>query len=169
MSPFIPFTIIFCNIVERTDPSDLEYLGHFASVFESVSQLPRFALHARQATIFTLLYEVAAKYIAVRSKPYDGEAQQTTMAAFDFKAYSNSFFSNDVCTDLPPLALPAWNAESQPSQGHLTPFADAGRQGESGESEAATVDADSFQANLEGAQLSDWFYQSHQMMNLEDM
>lgn len=177
MSPFIPFTIIFCNIVERTDPADLEFLGQFASDFERLSQLPRFALHARQARIFKLLYDVASKYIAVRSKTHDEEGQDAVMAAFDFDAYSSSHFSNNLSMALPsPSGVPSWNveancsqSESQPPQADLTVFMDGKPQSETYGAEATTMNPSSFEASLEGAQLSNWFYQTQQMMNFGDM
>ncbi|EEU41522.1 uncharacterized protein NECHADRAFT_11912, partial [Fusarium vanettenii 77-13-4] len=69
LSPFIPFNILFCNIIETCESSDLQLLARFVGALELASIIPRYSAACRkQLPIFTSLYDVAAKYIEAKAK-----------------------------------------------------------------------------------------------------
>ncbi|KAL6351933.1 hypothetical protein LRP88_14745 [Fusarium phalaenopsidis] len=48
LSPFIPFNILFCYIVETCESSDLQLLARFVGALEQASALPRYSAACRQ-------------------------------------------------------------------------------------------------------------------------
>jgi hypothetical protein len=67
LSPFGPFTIVFCNIVESSDLNDLDLLQRLVSVLAVSSTSLRLIAFKPQARIFQALYDVAARYVEVKS------------------------------------------------------------------------------------------------------
>ncbi|KAK8102217.1 hypothetical protein PG984_015363 [Apiospora sp. TS-2023a] len=64
-TPFIPFIVIFCHVIETTDQTDLDRLHSFVASLEPVSQLSEPA--ARMQRLFQVLYNVALKYVEVKT------------------------------------------------------------------------------------------------------
>ncbi|KAK8067525.1 hypothetical protein PG996_006637 [Apiospora saccharicola] len=64
-TPFIPFIVIFCHVIETTDQTDLDRLHSFVASLEPVSQLSEPA--ARMQRLFQVLYNVALKYVDVKT------------------------------------------------------------------------------------------------------
>ncbi|KAK8024629.1 hypothetical protein PG993_012695 [Apiospora rasikravindrae] len=65
LHPFIPFIVIFCHVIETTDQTDLDRLHSFVASLEPVSQLSEPA--ARMQRLFQVLYNVALKYVEVKT------------------------------------------------------------------------------------------------------
>ncbi|KAH8429402.1 putative C6 transcription factor [Aspergillus melleus] len=66
-SPFIPFIILFCHIIETSDASDLEHMIGLVQTLESTSSESAYRMCSRQRSLFRALYDVAAKYVEVKS------------------------------------------------------------------------------------------------------
>ncbi|KAK8073269.1 hypothetical protein PG994_004168 [Apiospora phragmitis] len=64
-TPFIPFIVIFCHVIETTDQTDMDRLHSFVASLEPVSQLSEPA--ARMQRLFQVLYNVALKYVEVKT------------------------------------------------------------------------------------------------------
>ncbi|KAJ3459660.1 hypothetical protein MRS44_015733 [Fusarium solani] len=144
LSPFIPFNILFCNIVETCESSDLQLLARFVGALELASAIPRYSAACRkQLPIFRSLYDVAAKYIEAKAKIY----QQHPSAS---------------CTA---TGLGMETVEASPS-------ALVGTK-QSGMTKDTSHDhmndrPDDFgrEMDLSSVELGDWFYQNQQMMRL---
>lgn len=64
-TPFIPFIVVFCHVIETTDPgTDLEQLHSFVASMEPALQLSESA--TRMQHLFQVLYNVALKYLEVK-------------------------------------------------------------------------------------------------------
>lgn len=68
--PFIPFNIVFCNIVETANLDDLNSLKTLVQAMELLSEKSDYASCAKQLRIFRALYNVAARYVEVKGKAY---------------------------------------------------------------------------------------------------
>lgn len=68
--PFIPFNIIFCNIVKTADIDDLNSLKALVQAMELLSEKPDYSSCAKQLRIFQALYNVAARYVEVTGQEY---------------------------------------------------------------------------------------------------
>ncbi|KPM39016.1 hypothetical protein AK830_g7558 [Neonectria ditissima] len=68
-SPFIPFIVVFCHIIETSDSSDLDYLKRLVEVLQSASSnSTSYVICQRHLRIFKALYDVAVKYFEVKAK-----------------------------------------------------------------------------------------------------
>ncbi|KAH8651065.1 C6 transcription factor [Xylariales sp. PMI_506] len=72
-SPFIPFIIIFCHIIETGEASDLELMSGVVETLESTSNSHVQSTCVNQRRLFKSLYDVAAKYVEVRSRAESDE------------------------------------------------------------------------------------------------
>ncbi|RSM07718.1 hypothetical protein CDV31_008498 [Fusarium ambrosium] len=141
LSPFVPFNILFCNIVEKSVPSDLQLLARFVGALEVSAAIPRFsAACRRQLPIFRSLYDVAAKYIEAKANVY----QQHQSA-------------NSIVTGLGMENV----TRTEASQSALTGTEDTSQDGVN-----HTPDDFGVEMDLSSAEIGDWFYQNQQMMRL---
>ncbi|RDW93602.1 putative C6 transcription factor [Aspergillus mulundensis] len=76
-SPFIPFIILFCHTIETSQPSDLEYMRTFVESLESTSTSRAQSTYGKQCRLFRALYDVAVKYVEVRSRDCTGQAEMS--------------------------------------------------------------------------------------------
>ncbi|KAJ5344597.1 hypothetical protein N7452_002601 [Penicillium brevicompactum] len=75
-APFSPFIIIFCHVIETQDQS---YLSHLHAFVESIKSAPTVSdAAARMYGLFLVLYNVALRYIELRTPQKPG---QTPMCA----------------------------------------------------------------------------------------
>ena len=145
LAPFIPFLILFCNVVETSDSSDLDYLQRFVDTLHRMAQYPRYATCSKQLRILSALYDVAAKYVEAKARGKSGDMIDGHFTDLDFNNYVNGdefLFSNDDANQ-------ASGFQSRSMQAQIP---------------------DDFVMELDtpGAQLESWFHQSHQMMRLLD-
>jgi hypothetical protein len=63
--PFIPFNIVFCNVVETGNLSDLESLRELVKAMTLLAEKPEYAGCARQLQVFRALHTVASRYVEV--------------------------------------------------------------------------------------------------------
>lgn len=144
LSPFIPFNILFCNIVETCESSDLQLLARFVGALELASAIPRYsaACH-KQLPIFRSLYDVAAKYIEAKAKVYQQHpSASTTAAGLGMETVEAS-----------PSALARTKQSNMPK--------DTSQDGMNDRPDEFGVEMD-----LSSVELGDWFYQNQQMMRL---
>ncbi|KAL5046193.1 hypothetical protein BDW71DRAFT_182301 [Aspergillus fruticulosus] len=67
-SPFIPFIILFCHVIETSDASDLVRMRLFVESLESTSTSSAHSIYDKQRRLFKALHDVAAKYVEVKSR-----------------------------------------------------------------------------------------------------
>ncbi|KAJ3544223.1 hypothetical protein NM208_g3173 [Fusarium decemcellulare] len=161
--PFIPFSILFCNIIETSDLSDLQHLGRFIEALKSLYAVPRYSKAcSRQLPIFKALYEVAAKYVEVKSK-----AWQSGLSINDGLAGQaiETSLGNESVRHAHPVGL------SRESDGSVATLVEAEPQ-QAAASNASRNLADEtetdfgMEMDLSSAEIGDWFYHSQQMMRL---
>ncbi|KAF4456250.1 hypothetical protein FALBO_15454 [Fusarium albosuccineum] len=163
LSPFIPFSILFCNIVETSDSSDLQHLGRFVEALKSLSAVPRYARACgRQLPIFKALYEVAAKYVEAKGKAWQsgpsingGLAGQAIEASLD----------NENVRRAHPVG------SSRKSDGPVATSVEAETQqivaNNASRNNTNEMKPDfGMEVDLSSAEIGDWFYHSQQMMRL---
>lgn len=143
LSPFIPFNILFCNIVETCESSDLQLLAHFVRALELASTIPRYSASCRkQLPIFRSLYDVAAKYIEAKAKVYQQQPSASGTAGLGMETAEAS-----------PSTLARTKQSEFPrdtSQDHVND----------------RPDDFGVEMDLSSVELGDWFYQNQQMMRL---
>ncbi|KAI8711931.1 Zn(2)-C6 fungal-type domain-containing protein [Fusarium sp. LHS14.1] len=144
LSPFIPFNILFCNIIETCESSDLELLARFVGALELASTIPRYSAACRkQLPIFKSLYDVAAKYIEAKAKVYQQQSSTsstTTGLGMATAEVSQSVLARTKQSDMP----------KDTSQDDMND----------------RPDDFGVEMDLSSVELGDWFYQNQQMMRL---
>ncbi|KAL4769844.1 hypothetical protein BDW60DRAFT_224682 [Aspergillus nidulans var. acristatus] len=90
LAPFIPLTILVCNVVDTADASDLGRLKGVVDGLQSLAQSPRYASCKRQLRIFKPLYDVAARYVEAKTSR---ESADTISSLFDDEAWLGNGFS----------------------------------------------------------------------------
>ncbi|KAK7431706.1 hypothetical protein QQZ08_001643 [Neonectria magnoliae] len=160
-SPFIPFNIIFCNIVETSEASDLQYLLQVVDVLESTSQISHYsAACAKQLRIFKALHDVARKYVEIKSKTRQDPIIGGDINRLDIETYMSTNVAEPDSLALSTFAMPTpasvgirEQAESNSEHGlmHLND---------------QISDDFGMERILSGAELGDWFHRSHQVMRI---
>lgn len=64
--PFIPYTILFCHVIESSSTADLAALGSFLETIEGPHFSMRHASAKNQLRFFQVLHGVAVKYVALK-------------------------------------------------------------------------------------------------------
>lgn len=73
-SPFVPFIVLFCHIIEARDQTDLDRLGTFVASIQPASDISDAA--AKLHRLFQVLHSVALRYVELHSStPDDGQAE----------------------------------------------------------------------------------------------
>ncbi|RSL45701.1 hypothetical protein CEP54_014167 [Fusarium duplospermum] len=72
-SPFIPFTILFCHVIESSSASDLDALKRFIDASEASAYTARNAPTRNQLRLFQALYNVAVRFINLKQDSLSGE------------------------------------------------------------------------------------------------
>ncbi|CCF46569.1 fungal specific transcription factor, partial [Colletotrichum higginsianum] len=73
-TPFIPFIVIFCQVIQTQDKTDLDRLGAFVASIQPAATVSDAA--GKLCRLFQVLHNVAARYVD-RSGPYDDQTQAT--------------------------------------------------------------------------------------------
>ncbi|CAM1503729.1 Fc.00g013200.m01.CDS01 [Cosmosporella sp. VM-42] len=182
-SPFIPFIIIFCHIIETSEAEDLKYMRGLVEILESTSNSHAHNTCDKQRRLFKALYDVAAKYIEVKSRA-DGGGQRGMSWSRARQEYADAFASatsNGVglgtidsggmvgdpgtatAVDAPPSHTPLHGEENVDGMGPVD-----GLVGPTALQNTAFGDVD-MEMDLSGAQLWDWFNKNQSIMRmLED-
>lgn len=78
-SPFIPFIVLFCEIVETSESSDLGCLGALVETLQSASTSVHYPICGKQFRLFKALYDVAVKYVEVKASRTDDQVPDCTV------------------------------------------------------------------------------------------
>lgn len=87
LAPFIPLTILACNVVNTADASDLGRLKGVLDGLQSLAQSPRYASCNRQLRIFKPLYDVAARYVEAKTSRESTDAISSLFTNPDTDVY----------------------------------------------------------------------------------
>ncbi|KAI5861123.1 fungal-specific transcription factor domain-containing protein [Durotheca rogersii] len=169
-APFTPFIVLFCRIIETSDPSDLGCLGALVDTLQMVSTSTSISSHyptcTKQVRLFKALYDVAVKYIEVRTSAARGDMLESS--DMDLNTYMNTMGMGV----LQPSPLPS-SASGSLDMADSAGSAVGGMSG-NGTNVMASAQNQIFgtfgmEMDPSGAELGNWFYQNHQMMRmLED-
>lgn len=179
-SPFIPFIVLFCHIIETSEASDLEHMRGLVETLESTSDSRAHNTCGKQRRLFKALYDVAAKYVEVKSRADGGQggmswsmAQQQYADAF--AGTTSNGLGLGTLDSGGIVGAPGTNTADAP--GHM------GSHGEANEDGMGLVDGlvgptamqntvfgdVDMEMDLSGAQLWDWFNKNQSIMRiLED-
>lgn len=72
---FTPFIVLFCHVIETCDRTDLDSLFAFTATLQSNPSSADDS-SGKQQRLFNVLFNVAAKYVEVKSKTPQSQAQQ---------------------------------------------------------------------------------------------
>lgn len=185
LAPFMPFLILFCNIIETSNSSDLDRLRQLVDSLHSMAQSPRYSACGKQLRILKALYDVAAKYVESKAKGQSGGMSRDPFTDLDMDTYLNSntvWFGADSHPPELFAAPETWSLDvgqtpaaassdgTTEDQGHLVMNQASNFQPRATISTTQQQVPDDFNMELDtpGVQLGSWFYQSHQMMRLLD-
>lgn len=87
-SPFTPFIILFCHIIETSEASDLEHMKRLVETFESTSNSRTYNTCGKQYRLFKALHDVAAKFLEVKSRVDDDDGQAGMWWMHDANAFT---------------------------------------------------------------------------------
>ncbi|KAM5346970.1 hypothetical protein ACJ41O_009975 [Fusarium nematophilum] len=155
-SPFIPFIVLFCNIIETSDSTDLDHLKRLVETLQAASSSCHYLVCQKQLTIFKALYDVVVKYFEVKSNAMQGGTLDSDAAALNaypgtsniglLSSASQAGFLNTPLGQMP--IYPSRSAEEAEQSQLLGEFG--------------------MQPDPPGAELATWFYTNHQMMRMFD-
>ncbi|GKT58551.1 fungal specific transcription factor domain-containing protein [Colletotrichum tofieldiae] len=141
-APFVPFIVIFCQVMETRDTADLARLQGFVASIHDAKEFTEAS--ARLYRLFQVLYNVAFRYVEMRNNSQKSELVQT---------------SQEMDKYLTALGFPS----AGPSGPEQLP-ADGG--GEDGMNAAGPGPLNQMMWMGNASQLEDWFYGNQQMMGL---
>jgi hypothetical protein len=156
-SPFVPFIILFCLVMETSDPI---HLGKLGSVVEALDLLPADFPNPlnRQLRLFKAMHDVACKFVEARSRLSAEEGSLSMDGDFEM-------FLREACVSLPAMQTP-----SQPDA--FTSSADFGCAGSLGSALGLAeqhLQMPSSAMENHGAGLGNWFDQNQEIFRmLED-
>ncbi|KAH6871432.1 hypothetical protein B0T10DRAFT_541511 [Thelonectria olida] len=73
-APFVPFTVLFCHVIETTDTADLDRLHSFVTSIQPASSLSEAS--SKLHRLFEVLYDASARYVEVCTMGVDQAAQE---------------------------------------------------------------------------------------------
>ncbi|KAL4815239.1 hypothetical protein BDW67DRAFT_164736 [Aspergillus spinulosporus] len=158
-SPFIPFIILFCHIIETSNASDLVRMGSFVESLESTSTSRAHSTYDKQRRLFRALHDVAAKYVEVKSRA-GNDQRRMSMSRPTVQQYSGTTAGNPGPLDHGGIS----GSPSTADVSHPTPL----------HSEVTAEGVGLFggvdlEMDFSGAELWDWFNRNQSMMRmLED-
>lgn len=107
--PFLPFNIVFCNVVETANLDDLNTLKDLVQTMEFLAEKPDYASCAKQLRVFRALYNVAARYVEVEGCVHssaqwggaglDAAKGHNNIAAAELIAASSPIESSSRCVE----------------------------------------------------------------------
>ncbi|RSL85321.1 hypothetical protein CEP51_003411 [Fusarium floridanum] len=88
-SPFIPFTILFCHVIESSSASDLDALKRFIDSSEGSAYTARHAPTRNQLRLFQALYNVAVRFINLKQDSLSEEDAFTSVNSHNLAGNSS--------------------------------------------------------------------------------
>ncbi|KAM0278526.1 hypothetical protein ACHAQH_005093 [Verticillium albo-atrum] len=151
MSPFVPFTVLFCHVIQTSDPTDLE---HLKSVVEVLQSMPPSCAetYSKQHRLFKHFYDVACRYVEVKAS-----ARETLPDG----SFERLVRESGLRLPIQPSGIDAAEAAGWPSgQGQETGG------GFSANAGASSTFGGTEQMDFGGAQLGDWYAQNQDMLRM---
>ncbi|KAE8340099.1 hypothetical protein BDV24DRAFT_152296 [Aspergillus arachidicola] len=179
--PFFPFIVLFCYIVETSEPDDLKCLGAFVEVLQSVRSTVTYKVSRNQVRLFRALYDVARKYVEVKASTPGvrrnvPSRNSTGGHIANSNAIGSSMLLQSSSANLGQVSSNPGVLHSVSEAGLSNPWVNSGQQlltqipgyGPSVYSSAPpqTDLNNNMGMDLTGMELGDWFYENHQMFRL---
>ncbi|TDZ59899.1 putative transcriptional regulatory protein [Colletotrichum trifolii] len=147
-APFVPFIVVFCQVMETQDEADLARLQAFAASIQAAKEFTEAS--ARIYRLFQVLYNVAFRYVEIKNNSQQAEQEETTQEMDKYLA----------ALGFPP----AGHSDRQSAEvGHTEQL---GGGLEDGINPAVTGSLSQMMWMGNASQLEDWFYSNQQMMGL---
>ncbi|KAK1143954.1 hypothetical protein N8T08_005863 [Aspergillus melleus] len=184
-SPFLPFIVLFCHVIETSSPTDLHRLSTVIQTLQSTSPSAFHRACSKQFRLFSALYHVARKYVEVKaSQPsrwmvnrvdfnFGGDvrvermmsgAADTSISGSGPSATQFPFLGSESSMDRMPRGAGVGMSVSE-MENRLAGVGDPVR-------EDQMQMQVQMQPNLEvdsiGTELGDWFYENQQMLKFLD-
>lgn len=149
----MPFIVIFCQVMETSDATDLARLQGFVASIQDAKEFTEAS--ARLCRLFQVLYNVAFRYVEMRNS-----SQQTGQAQA----------SQEMDRYLTALGFPSagQSSEGGPDGSDQLPMGGGGSGGDEGMTSTGSgvVPLNQMLWMGNASQLEDWFYSNQQMMGL---
>jgi len=146
-SPFVPFIVLFCHVIETKNSEDLELLRRFISSLQTRGNVSEGI--ERHRRLFHVLYNVAAHYV---KESQDSTSSEERRFSVDFDAYLSALgFSEGTALNNYAAESSAVTTSGDKNDGLQHDYHRA-------------VDPVMWMGN--GAQLEDWFYNNEQVLAL---
>ncbi|KAE8353699.1 hypothetical protein BDV28DRAFT_156789 [Aspergillus coremiiformis] len=180
--PFFPFIVLFCYIVESSEPDDLQCLGAFVEVLQSIRSSVIYRACRNQVRLFRALYDVARKYVEVKATTPGARMNVSNSSMGVQNANINATGPSMLLqpSSLNPGQVPSdiGGIHSVSAAGLSNSWVGGGQQllpqmSGYGPNLYASVPTqvdvnNNMEMNLMGMELGDWFYENHQMFRLLD-
>ncbi|KAK1466484.1 fungal specific transcription factor [Colletotrichum cuscutae] len=177
-SPFVPFTVLFCHVIETCNEADLQRLGGLIGSLQSLLADDFSTGVKKEIRLFQVLYDVACSYIKMKTnespQTLDSSANVWATAAATSLMTPSSVHQNTALTgqglgtqDGPQTEFPS----TEESQVCLDAAFDGQNIGSSWMSGGSfTMPGDlGMEVDQQGTQLGNWLYMNNQMIRaLED-
>ncbi|KAL6415588.1 putative C6 transcription factor [Ilyonectria robusta] len=179
-SPFIPFIVLFCEIVETSESSDLGCLSALVETLQSASTSVHYPICGKQFRLFKALYDVAVKYVEVKASRADDQVADCTVLD-----YTNELSTREPAglSQTLSISLPDSTSGLQSSAMPVSSIASAGTKeaqllgGLLGHGSRVGLQAQNagfgytgFEMNPTGAELGNWFSRNQEMLiMMEDL
>ncbi|KAJ0158667.1 putative transcriptional regulatory protein C11D3.07c [Colletotrichum tanaceti] len=161
-APFVPFIVIFCQVMETSDATDLTRLQGFVASIQDAKEFTEAS--ARLCRLFQVLYNVAFRYVEMRNNSQQSSQAQASqemdkyLAALGFPPAGQSSEEGPVDSD----QLPMGGSGGSSSGGSGGSGGDEGMT--STGSGLGSLNQMLWMGNA--SELEDWFYSNQQMMGL---
>lgn len=175
-SPFVPFIVIFCQVIETSDTSDLARLQGFVASIQGAKEFTEAS--ARLCRLFQVLYNVALRYVEMRSHGGIGSGNNNGVGGNAQQQQQSEEQGQEMDKYLTALGFPPASGHPQQQHAQQQQSSDVGSEQMSGMTGGEAEDgmngagvAGSGALNQmmwmgNAAQLEDWFYSNQQMMGL---
>ncbi|KAH8426036.1 fungal specific transcription factor domain-containing protein [Aspergillus melleus] len=181
-SPFLPFIVLFCHVIETSSPSDLHRLSTVIQTLQSTSPSAFHRACSKQFRLFSALYHVARKYVEVKASQPSG----WMMNRIDFNPGGDVRVERGVMSDAADTSISGSLATQFPFLGPRSSMDCMPRGEGAGMSVSETenrlvgggdpVQDDQLQMQMQpnvevdaiGTELGNWFYENQQMLKFLD-
>ncbi|KAL0943723.1 fungal specific transcription factor domain-containing protein [Colletotrichum truncatum] len=150
-APFVPFIVIFCQVMETSESEDLARLQAFVDSIQAAKEFTEAS--ARLYRLFQVLYNVALRYVELRNNSKRSEQAQATQEMDKYLA----------ALGFPPSGL-VGGADRQTAEVGNTE--QIGSLGEEGMNPTGSGPLSQMLWMGNASQLEDWFYNNQQIMGL---
>ena len=161
-TPFTPFIVLFCHMIETCNSSDLYHLKNLVDALLAVSKTSHNSICQKQLSLFKALYDVAVEYFEVKNT-YSSELRAGSLQP---TAPEGGTAGGLGIMSIPELQVGV-HAQMDQSLGQSDSY---GLIGGPSPWETQTLSEFGVEANRSGAELAPWFYTNqHIMRMLDDM